>query len=493
MSTTGITVALNAVDQTGAAIQTAQGRFVAFRQSVETALVKATKSSDKFGDSMSRWQRFGANMFLLRNAIMAVHTATIKLTEPILRVTREMHELTDRAMETGSSASGIMALSNAFNELGVKNHDIESVTRTLNAMRKNTGDLGVDGFVRQMKSIAAIGDETQRVTELTRVFGKEGIRLEFLLRKGPAAFEEALRDCMDILPQLDEASIQTASEVDKGFEWIKRDVSSKWKEMVLDMIKLFTGDMPDGVEAGIAIAWERFKGALRKFQALLGIFGIVVYEAFKSVFVRLPKFIWGVVKTIGGTVAELGRQIWSAINGEGFDFSAIGDRFSDGWSKTVDDAVASFDTTLMDAALDIYNEVDKETQANVERIRRAFKKMSEIGPDGKSVSEEAEDAADSLGDAASKISDALNPATWMDAAGYAARTLGLAARNALGGAAAAVRSGASSAAGRGAGGSTPASAIASIRPIVSQILDAVHENGRAASSFFNTMSALEAV
>ncbi|MBQ9727849.1 MAG: hypothetical protein IJV65_10155 [Kiritimatiellae bacterium] len=385
-----------------------------------------------------------------------------------------------------------MALSHAFDELGVKNHDIESVTRALNYMRKNTGDLGVDGFIRQMKAIASVGDETKRVTELTRVFGKEGVRLEFLLRKGPEAFETALRGCMAVLPQLDEASIQTASEVDKGFTWIKRDVSIKWKEMVLGAIKLFTGDMPDGVEAGIAIAWERFKGGLRKFQALLGIFGIVVYEAFKSVFVRLPKFIWGVVTTIGGTISELGRQIWSALNGEGFDLSAVGERLADGWSQTVDEAVASFDATLMDAACAIYNEVDEETQANIERIKRGFAAMSKLGPGG-GVSDEAEDAADSLLGAASKISDALNPATWMDAAGYAARTLGLAARNALGGAAAAVRSGASSAAGRGAGGSTPASAIASIRPIVSQILDAVRENGRAASSFFNTMSALEAV
>ncbi len=489
MSTTGITVALNAVDQTGAAIQTAQGRFVAFRQSVETALVRATKSSDKFGDSMSRWQRFGANMFLFRNAIMAVHAATIKLTEPILRVTREMHELTDRAMETGSSASGIMALSNAFDELGVKNHDIESVTRTLNAMRKNTGDLGVDGFVRQMKAIASVGDETQRATELTRVFGKEGVRLEFLLRKGPEAFEKSLRDCMNIMPQLSEASIRTASEVDKGFEWIKRDASAKWKEMVLDMIKLFTGDMPDGIEAGIAIAWEQLKGFFKRLSLYLAQVGLIVYETCKALFIGIPLLLWNVLKGLGGMIAEFGVQTWKAIKGEGFDWSTIGAELSEGMDDGVDSFVGSFSTELLNAAEDALDDVRAETEVKVAAIRDFFE--NELGRD---TGDAADEAADALGSAASKISNALNPAMWMDAAGYAARTLGLAARNAVGGTVSAVRSGAAPVAGRGTGGgAASSSAISSIRPLVSQILDAIRENGRAASGFYNAFAALEAV
>lgn len=490
MSTTGITVALNAVDQTGAAIQTAQGRFVAFRQSVETALVRATKSSDKFGDSMSRWQRFGANMFLLRNAIMAVHAATIKLTEPILRVTREMHELTDRAIETGSSASGIMTLSNAFDELGVKNHDIESVTRTLNAMRKNTGELGVDGFVRQMKSIAAIGDETQRVTELTRVFGKEGVRLEFLLRKGPAAFEKSLRGCLAILPQFKEAAIQTASEVDKGFEFVRRDFSAEWKKAVLGVVRLFTGPMQDGIEAGIAIAWEQFKAFFRRLGLYMAEFSFVVWNVIKGAFVGIPKLLWDVLKGVGGAIAEFGVQVWSAIKGNGFDWSKIGVELSDGWDAGIEGLVGTWNAELLNGAEKALDEVRAETEAKVSAIRDFFEHRLE-----RDTGDEADEAADTLSAAASKISNALNPATWMDAAGYAARTLGLAARNAVGGVATAVRAGVSSVtAVRGTGGAaTSSSALASIRPLVSQILDAIRENGRAASGFYNAFAALEAV
>lgn len=484
MATTGITVALQAVDQTAAAFGSAQSRFAAFSQSI----TQMTARVSVFARVSNGIGAFAEKLVLAHRSVLALVYGAEKLTAPFRNVAREMHELTDRAQETGSKASDVLKLSQAFGELGVKGADLESVTRVLNYMRKNTGDLGVAGFARQMKAIAAIGDETARVTELTRVFGREGVRLEFLLRRGPEAFEKSLRSCMAVMPDFSDSVINAASEADKAFDWISRDISARWKTMVGEMILRLSGTIDDGIEAGLAIAWEQFKAFFRRLGLYMAEFALVAWNAIKGIFVGIPKLLWNVLKGVGGAIAEFGVQVWSAIKGNGFDWSKIGAELSDGWDAGIEGLVGTWDAELLDGAEKALDEVRAETEAKIKAIREHF---AQNGPAEKG----ADEAADTLSAAASKISDALNPATWMDAAGYAARTLGLAARNAVGGAAAALRAGVSSVtAVRGTGGAaTSSSALASIRPLVSQILDAIRENGRAASGFYNAFAALEAV
>lgn len=113
MSTTSVTLAITASDQSAAAVQTAQGRFVDLKESVRSAFVQATKKSDKFGASMSRWQRLGANVFLFRSiasGAIAAARSIAAATAPIRNFLSQMHELTDRADEVGASASDILRL-----------------------------------------------------------------------------------------------------------------------------------------------------------------------------------------------------------------------------------------------------------------------------------------------------------------------------------------------------------------------------------------------
>lgn len=462
---------------------------MAFSQSIRMAAINASVRS------AGAFSRISVALLRAHGAALALAAAVRSVSAPIRNLAAEMHELSDRAQESGSSASDLQSLSLSLQRIGARGADVGSLATMLGRMRKATGDLGTDGFMKHMKALAAVGDETKRAEELTRIFGRTGMQLEFLLRRGPEAFSEGLRAAQADIGRLSDQSIKACSDVDKGFDRIKTDIKLGWSEMVADMIEKWTGDFGGNVELGLALLWEDFKAWCRKLMVRLGQFGADFGQMFYVLFAKIPVMLWKTLKTIGGTLAEFGKQVWGSITGDGFDFSSVSARFRDGMADlgSYADAAAAGLTNWGQVGDDMVEQIDIATEQAKDLIRKRFAKMDAISGVGTSIEESSDAAADSLGGAASKISDALNPATWMDAAGYAARTLGLAARNAIGGAAAAVRSGASSAAGRGTGGSTPASAIALIRPIVSQILDAVRENGRTASSFFNTMSALEAV
>ena len=273
MSTTSVTLALSASDQTAAAVQTARGRFVALRESIRSALISATKESDKFGASMSRWQRLGANIFLIRSiasGALAFARSLDAATAPIRRVFSEMHELTDRATEVGAKAADVRRLSAAFEELGVKHAGVEDVVRLMNYMQKATGDTGVDGLKRHLSAIAGITDATERAAELTRVFGKEGIRLGFLLRKGPDAFKDALDGMMAAMPGMSDGAIEAASQIDKGFAWIARDIKNSWTNLVAEMVQKWTGDLGPNVELGLALMWVDVKKWFNKVTTYVG-------------------------------------------------------------------------------------------------------------------------------------------------------------------------------------------------------------------------------
>ena len=57
MATTGITIQLNAVDQTAAAVEAARGRFVAMQQSISARSATISESGKK---ALSGWEQFGA-------------------------------------------------------------------------------------------------------------------------------------------------------------------------------------------------------------------------------------------------------------------------------------------------------------------------------------------------------------------------------------------------------------------------------------------------
>lgn len=487
MSTTGITIQMNAVDQTTSVLAAVRGRFVALQQSISERSAMIEGSGER---ALSGWEKFGARIIGIRYAFSSLYAISSRLSAPFRRVAAEMHELTDRATEVGAKASDIQRLTAAFDELGVKHAGLEDVVRMLNFMQKSTGDRGVEGLRRHLAAIAEIGDSTQRAAELTRVFGREGIRLEFLLRKGPDAFLSALDRVMAAMPAMSESAIQAASQVDKGFAWISRDIKNGWNDLIAGMIQSWTGDLGGNVELELALLWEDFKGWFERIRNYAAATCLFLWDVARNMFVGLPKGLWESLKLMGSMVAEFGRQFWDMITGGTFDTSALAEKLREGLEKI--GSKVSFGDWFANAA-----DENAAVARNVERTKRkileAFSAADALGEGaGGTLFDEIADAGVS---AAAKISNAWKGTGAILAGSYEAVKLqALRAFGAAGGAAKfardAIRGGASPAATSRPSESKEAKSLASILSRLAELLD-VQRNGW--GSIESVLGALETV
>ena len=440
MAETGITIALKAVDQTQAAFGSAKAGFVAFSQSLSQTMLKAQAGLGigRTGGLAGFLKGGGAEFALLRSAAGAFSMTLGPLVSRVKSFVAEMHRLTDLAAETGSKAADVRLLAQSFDELGIRGGSLENIANLLGRMAKTTGETGVDGFRRQMKAIAALGTEQERVTELMRVFGRTGATLAPLLRSGPDALDAALGNVATSLGGLSETGIQAASAIDKGFTAVSRDFANQWAQLGGWWAEWLSGQFQRPVEFALVAAWNRIKEFFNAFRLAAAAAAAYVYEAVAGVF-----------------------------RGGKWDFA--------NYFQAALDEQAAF-VTRNEILLD-------KLQAGATALETTDLNLG------------LEEGAEALSAAASKVSDAMNPAKWTDAASYAGQTLVLAAQNAIG----RTRSIAPSGIGPSGGSGSPRPAAAaqsapgSLANLVTRILEALRENGREAKTFFDSFPDLQAI
>lgn len=436
MAETGITIALNAVDQTQNAFASAKAGFVAFSQSLSQAMIKAQGKVGGLGTIGSFWKT-GVQFQILRSAIQSFNMILGPLVSRTRQFTKEMHTLSDLAAETGTRAEDIRLLSQSFDELGIRGGSLENIANLLGRMAKTTGETGVDGFRRQMKAIAALGTEQERVTELMRVFGRTGATLAPLLRSGPDALDAALGNVAASFRGFSENGIQAAANIDKGFTAVARDFANQWAQVGAWWAEWLSEKFNRPAEFAIVDLWNRVKHHFRLIRDYIAATLLYVQDAFTSMFT--PNFEW---TNYYAAVEDMERE-----------------------------AVAA-DTRRLDAL-----------QSGVEALSPT------------SLNLDIEEGAEALSAAASKVSDAMNPAKWTDAASYAGQTLVLAAQNAIGRARSIALSGIGPSGGSGSPRPAAAaqSAPGSLANLVTRILEALRENGREAKTFFDSFPDLQAI
>ncbi len=399
MSDTGVNVNITGTDSTAAAVETARSRLKAFNQHVSNELGKV---GWKLGDvqkvagkrfqavrnelDVPVWREMDSWLGKLKKSLPSVTTAILGIrygfqslasivsfaTGPISRFSAQMHELSDRASEAGVKASDIQRLAGAFDELGVKHADLESVTKLFNNLAKNAGASGLDGFKQQMAAISGIADRQERVNELMRIFGKEGARLEFLVRSGPEAFSDALDAAMKNVRGVSDESITAAAEIHKGFGRVAKDVKGMWNEALSKICEWISSRFQQPAEYGVMHVWTKVKmyanlSGLAVKAAFLAAGDALAFAATRVVdfcanvgttFVSLATGVaktwqaWGMawatlfvemfksVRTFAGDVArvfvsigsgigEVFKQAWNAVTFQDADWSKVGEKFGD--------------------------------------------------------------------------------------------------------------------------------------------------------------------
>lgn len=271
----------------------------------------------------------GAGM--LAGGLVAVGVAAVKAAH-------SLNDVNNAAMRAGESSSNMFkGLSTALSLKGYK-MDIETLSSAMQRMRKETGRVGVAGFATTLKEISKLGSETERVTELTRVFGKAaGPQFAGLVSEGGEALEENLMKAARGFGMVDEASYRAASNVALGWDIVSGGMKDAWNQAVLDIVGGSNWTEEQVLTNALSMSYKVVKIFREIGRAIHGIASAII-DIFKNAF----EFIKVGVKSLAANASGLAAWVADTKLGR-----AVGDAAS-----YVASAVASGAEWAWDAATD---------------------------------------------------------------------------------------------------------------------------------------------
>lgn len=219
MSSSTHQIQVKAVDQTKAGFASIKGR--------------ATAASAAIG-KMMRGAIAGAGAYFGARAIAGT--------------VNELGRMSDLAMKAGMSVEDLTRASTAFQVAGL-DVSVDSMAKSMQYLQKTTGQSGYDGFTRTLKTIASIGDVTERNQALAKAFGRSGMELQPLVEGGDDLIDRFTK-LKDLMPGLSTGAADAGDEIADAMTIAGKGVSSIWQKVIGKICSLWGEDFPGGVRAG---------------------------------------------------------------------------------------------------------------------------------------------------------------------------------------------------------------------------------------------------
>jgi len=249
MSKSAHQVAIKGVDQTGAAFKSISAR------------AKAT----------------GASIRSIMGGAIAAAGAYLSFRS-IKGGIDELGKLSDLAMKSGTSVDALTKSALAFQVAGL-NLPVESLAKSFQYLKKQTGEGGIDNFYKVAQSIAAIKDPAQRGAELVKNFGRAGLELQPLIDGGEAAIEK-MRTLTDIMPGVSQAAADAGDAAADALTVFGTGAKDLMLRAVGKIISLWADDFPGGVRAGALSAYNYLETFLKKAYATISKWGTNIMASF---------------------------------------------------------------------------------------------------------------------------------------------------------------------------------------------------------------------
>ncbi len=288
---TGINVTIGAVDATASTFRGVAGRISSFKAQVSG-----------FGSSLKAAAISALPFVGIAGAIKAAASAF-----------REMSTLTDRAADVGSSAGDLQRLVSVMQQIGARGANIETVSRAMQRMTRETGEVGIEGFAKVLGTAAKLGDEGERVDFLMKAFGRnQGLVFAKMIRDGDAGVVK-LMEMAEAYPAVSEAAAQAGDRAADAIALAGNTIKAGWWNML--------GSLVMGFEA----AFGPLPAAAAKIgNAIVFAFKAVV-EAVRGVIFILRAVLEPVVRTVTLLIQAVGH-LSRAVMESGYTFK---DAFKD--------------------------------------------------------------------------------------------------------------------------------------------------------------------
>ena len=347
----------------------------------------------------------------------------------------EMSNIAATARQMGESGEYVQKLSGALGQVGIKGADMDSLATAFAKMTKETGAVGAKGFEDMLSSISQLGSEKERIEALSQTFGKSlGANLAPLVRQGPEAFREGLRDVMAAMPAVSDQATGMADNVSSALKLAGQEVKVAWQSVLGNILTWFgdtfgvaPGDaitmMIASVKGGVGAVWEFFAICFRNIGRVIDYFRSDWKSAMEWVLNGVKGYLkavfdfWvQVFKSLGNVAVSFGKQLWSAIKGDGFDWSAIvdeatrelgkvGDKYKDIWKSLKPQGNEFLQFESLSSAADVYRKtMDTARKGIAAQAKLVSGTISESVTDG--IEEASQKAVKAVKDASNKFTEA---------------------------------------------------------------------------------------
>jgi cytochrome c556 len=352
-----------------------------------------------------------------------------------------MGTLSDQAQRVGTSAVYLQQLTAALDEVGIVGINMDSLAAAMGKMTKETGAVGAKGFEDSLAAISAIADEGPRVEKLTQVFGREmGAKIAPLVRQGPDAFRAGLRDVMAAMPAVTDAAVNSSDAVSDAMKRAGLTAQAAWRQVLGNIINWFGETfgmslaeamtlLTENIKWGVQVGWAYFHAFGANIGKVAAYFvedwrGAVrwVYEGFKEVLIAIFNFHVQIFKSIGNVAVEFGKQLWSAIKGDGFDWSEFTSAAKAEFAKVGESGKELFKALKIEGNDKLKLEMPdmgdllKQRRASIDTALKSLEAKAQLAT-GSVVEDTAERAVKAVRDAANN--------TFVEAGTYAALKLAL--------------------------------------------------------------------
>lgn len=199
----------------------------------------------------------------------------------------ELGKLSDLAMKSGTSVDELTKSATAFQVAGL-NLPVETLAKSFQYLKKQTGEGGLDNFYKVAKDIAAIEDPAKRGAELVRNFGRAGLELQPLVEGGASAIEK-MRTLADLMPGISQAAADAGDAAADSLTILGKGATSLFHNAVGKIIGMWSEDFPGGVRAGALNAYNAIETFARKAWAWIQKLGTKI-----GAFAGFLKNVWDV-------------------------------------------------------------------------------------------------------------------------------------------------------------------------------------------------------
>lgn len=196
----------------------------------------------------------------------------------------ELGNLSDMAMKAGTSVDTLTKSALAFRVAGL-NLPVETLAKSFQYLKKQTGEGGMDNFFKVAGEISKIDNAAERGAALVKNFGRSGLELQPLIDGGADAIAK-MQTLAEIMPGVSQAAADAGDAAADSLKVFGTGAHNLFLKIVGNIVSMWSEDFPGGIRAGAlnAVNWletlaKKIKAWVARVGNWIGSLGGLIYDS----------------------------------------------------------------------------------------------------------------------------------------------------------------------------------------------------------------------